>query len=72
MEQQGGILVIYRALALVSSKTPFMLAWEKDLGQTWSLAEWHRASESASQGILNIALVEANLKVLMRWYIVPL
>lgn len=34
--------------------------------------EWHRASSAASKGILNVALIESNLKVLMRWYTVPL
>lgn len=47
----------------MDSKTLFMLEWEKDLGQTWSLANWHMALYSAFKEIL---------KVLMRWYLVPL
>lgn len=49
-----------------------MREWESDLHHTWSIEEWHRASMAASKGILNIALIEANMKVLMRWYMVPL
>ena len=40
-----------------------MQAWETDLQQTFSLAEWHSAAVSASKGILNIALVEARMMV---------
>lgn len=40
-----------------------MLVWEKDFAQELEPEEWHRNFFRASQGILNIALVEANLKV---------
>lgn len=72
MEQRGGITVIYRSLATAESKSSYMGEWEKDLGQSWSLGEWHKASASASKGFMNTTLIEANLKVLMRWYLVPL
>lgn len=71
MEQRGGVTVIFQALARAVSKTLFMREWETDLQQEWTLTEWHRASVAASKGIINIALVEANLKILMRWYMVP-
>lgn len=48
-----------------------MEAWERDLQETWNLEEWHRRGTRAFQGIINISLIEANLKVLMRWYLVP-
>lgn len=72
MEQRGGITVIYQSLAKAETKSLFMRELENDLQHTWSIEEWHRASTAASKGILNIALIEANLKVLMRWYMVPL
>lgn len=71
MEQRGGISRIYSSLAMDSRKTPYMLAWEADLQLTWDLDTWHKAMGSSFRGILNISLVEANLKVFTRWYLTP-
>lgn len=65
-------MVIYRSLAEAETRSLFMREWESYLQHTWSIEEWHRVSTAASKGILNIALIKANVKVLMRWYMVPL
>lgn len=71
MEQRGGISVIYKSLAMAHTKSFYMLEWERDLGLEWDLEDWNRASACAYHGILNTALVEENVKFLMRWYLVP-
>lgn len=63
--------MLYKLLATVPSKTFYILEWENDLAQEWDLEAWHRASAWAHREALNISLVEANLKVMMRWYLVP-
>lgn len=48
-----------------------MLAWEEDLSKSWQLETWHRNFSQSYKGILNTGLVEASMKVLTRWYLVP-
>lgn len=71
LEQKGGISILYTSLLEPTAKFPYMEAWERDLQETWGLEEWHKRGTRAFKGILNISLIEANLKVLMRWYLVP-
>lgn len=71
MDQKGGISIIYKSLAEDMSKLPYMEAWERDLQDTWGLEEWHKTETRAHKGIVTISLIEANVKVLMRWYLVP-
>lgn len=68
---KGEITVIYKSFTYVASKTLYMLEWERDIAQEWDLEVWHRASARSHGGVHNISLVEVNLKVLMRWYLVP-
>lgn len=70
MDKRGGISVIYRSLSAVQLKTTYMLAWEKDLSSEWSLEAWQKTCFQSFKGILNISLIEANLKVITRWYMV--
>ena len=70
-ECKGGISIIYASLSEASSKFLYMEAWERDLQETWSLDEWHKVGTRAYKGLLNVSLIESNLKVLMRWYLVP-
>ena len=48
-----------------------MSAWERDLKLDWDLDSWSIVFSRAYKGILNVALIEANLKVLSRWYLTP-
>lgn len=52
-----------------SSKTSYMKAWENDFQFQWGLDSWSSASLRAYKGIQNVSLIEANLKVLTRWYL---
>ena len=70
-EQRGGISIIYTSLSEPTSKFSYMEAWERDLQETWDLEEWHKVGTRAFKGLVNISLIEANLKVIMRWYLVP-
>lgn len=47
-----------------------MRAWDLYLALKRDL--WHTCFNSACKGVLNISLVEANVKVMTRWYMVPL
>lgn len=72
LDIKGGISLIYASLMEPTTKFSYMEAWERDLQETWNLEEWHRRGTRAFQGIfLNISLIEANMKVLMRWYLLP-
>lgn len=70
-EQKGGISLIYEALSTPTSKLTYMTEWERDLGESWDLEIWNRMNTRAYKGMVNIALIEANTKVLTRWYLVP-
>lgn len=71
MDVRGGISLIYSALADPSEKVPYMLKWESDLDIEWDLDTWNFQVAKVFKGILNVSLVEANLKVVTRWYLVP-
>lgn len=70
MDVKGGIFLIYSAYsAEPSEKAPYMLSWELDL--EWDLDTCNSDFTRAFRGILHISLVEANLKVISLWYLVP-
>ena len=71
MDQRGGISLIYVALMSKTEKPSYARAWEEDLNNSWSTAVWYRASTRAYKGIMNVGLIEASLKLLVRWYYVP-
>lgn len=48
-----------------------MTEWEKDLSQEWDLGDWYRAFSCAYPGILNVSLIEADLKVVTCWSLAP-
>lgn len=48
-----------------------MTKWEQDLGKTFEMDEWSKMVRCASGSYINTSLIEANYKVLMRWYMVP-
>lgn len=68
---ERGISIIYSSLATNSNKLPHMLAWERDLQNHWELEDWNRFPSRSFKGISKISLIEANLKVLTRWYLFP-
>lgn len=69
---RGGISLIYSALADPLEKATYMLNWERDPQFQWDLDKWHTNFARSFKGILNGSLVEADLKVISRWYLVPL
>lgn len=42
-----------------------------DMEISWEPVEWSQAFQRSYRGILNISLIEANLKILTSWYYVP-
>lgn len=66
-----GISMLYESLLSPPQKQPYMLAWERDLDCAEDLESWCPRLQVSYKGILNISLIEASLKVLTRWYIVP-
>lgn len=71
MDMRVGISLIYSALAEPVEKATYMLRWERDLDIKWGLEVWHSHISSAYKGMLNISLMEDNLKVMSRWYLAP-
>lgn len=70
-EQRGVISTIYLSLASDNAKLPYMHAWECEIQESWTADIWHRNFFHSYKGINNTILIEANLKVLTRWYLVP-
>lgn len=48
-----------------------MLALEEDLQIQWNLGTWHFAHTTLFKGIINTSVMEANIKVMIRWYMTP-
>lgn len=59
----------YASLLASPPKHPYMLAWERDLDI--DLESEYSRLQIAYKGILNVSLIEASVKVLTRWYLVP-
>lgn len=68
---ERGISLIYLALAESMEKTSYMLGWERDLDFEWDLDTWLLCFIRSFKGLHNISLIEANLKVISHWYMVP-
>lgn len=49
-----------------------MTEWERDLSQEWDLEEWYDVASRACRGILNDSFIDADLKVITQWYLVPI
>ncbi|XP_040198878.1 vomeronasal type-2 receptor 26-like [Rana temporaria] len=60
-------LALNLALTVKVERSIRWSAWERDLQDSWDLEDWHRAGTRAYKGIVNVALIEANLTVMMRW-----
>lgn len=77
MAQRRGILLIYSSLTCKDDIPSYTRAWEMDTGHTWDQSIWSQVFQKAScktrsyKGILNISLIEANVKLLTIWYYVP-
>lgn len=69
--REGGISTIYRLLLDIADKLPYMQQWDLDLVSEKDLHHWHTCFHFAYKGILNISLVEASIKFMTRWYMVP-
>lgn len=61
--QKGGISIIYASLADRMDTPAYARSWELDLDIQWDPAKWFQAFSRSSKGILNMALIEANIKV---------
>lgn len=46
--------------------------WEKDLSKECYLDTWYNDFSHSYKGIINVVLMEASVKVITRWYLVPL
>lgn len=53
------------------SKVPYMLAWEKDLGNAPDKADWEMIWEAVCTISRNIQTLENAYKLLFCWYITP-
>lgn len=71
MDQRGGISLIYSSLACKENIPPYARAWEMDTGHSWDQNVWSQVFQHSYKGILNISLIEANVKLLTRWHYIP-
>ena len=70
-KQTGYISWIYTILHDDELKLPYMICWERDLGEELDRAEWNTLAQFNSKSLVNTSLIEANYKVFLRWYMVP-
>lgn len=63
--------MIYTSLAETSGKPSYALAWEQDLTLDWDTETWHQHFARSFKGIVNVSLVEASVRLLTCWYLVP-
>ena len=70
-KHSGHISLIYGLLSSGTQKMAYMTKWEQDIGMELDMADWSKLVQGASKSYINTSLIEANYKVLMRWYMVP-
>lgn len=68
---RGHISAMYTILMHVSVKFTYITQWEQEIQETLDLEAWHSIALTASRSLINTSIVEANYKVLLRWYLVP-
>lgn len=69
--RRWGISIINLSLDSDHSKLPHVLTWGRDLQESWYLEDCNKYYFWSFRGVRNTSLIEANLKVLTRWYLVP-
>lgn len=72
MDQRGGISRIYASLIENTKKPSYALGWKQDFNVSWDTKTWNSKFQKAFKGITNVSLIEANAKILTRWYNIPL
>lgn len=70
-KHKGHISNIYGIFSSKSEKLFYMQKWEQDIEETMEMDTWYNTAQLASKGYINTSLIEANYKVLLRWYMVP-
>lgn len=70
MDQRGGRSLIYAALVENLDKPSYALNWEQDVEVSWEAETWFSTFQQAFKGMVNTTLMEANLKIITRWYMV--
>lgn len=63
--------MVYKSLLTPPQIKPYILAWETDPNCEEKPKSWSSRLQVSYKGILNVSLIEASLKVLTRWYLVP-
>lgn len=67
----GHISRIYNILTSSISKMHYMQKWEQDMEMELDMEVWNKIILNASKSLVNTSMIEANYKVMMRWYMVP-
>lgn len=67
---KGHISELYMVLTNSSEKLEYMKRWEADLQESIKLDEWYTIAQGATKSIIVTSLIEANNKIIMRWYMV--
>lgn len=70
---KGLVSMLYSHLnALPDTKTPsYVEKWENDLGFHMDSSKWDKVWANTKISSHNLVALEANYKVLIRWYLVP-
>lgn len=71
--KRGIVSIIYRSLNIPQSHQPppYVRKWEKDLEVSLPEASWRASWEAIAHSSYNVTTLEANYKVLLRWYLTP-
>lgn len=67
---RGLIFPLY--LSSLSGKLLYMHNQNVDMGSTLQVSDWALMAETTAKMSINMALVEASWKTLLRWYLVPI
>lgn len=67
LAQRGDISIMYSSLAEATDKPAYARSWKQDLEEEWDLDTWHQCFQCSFKGVINVSLIEANIKILLRW-----
>lgn len=59
---------MYAILTYTSAKLGYMVKWQQDIQESLGLEDWHSIAQAAPSSLINTSSIEANYKVLLRWY----
>lgn len=69
-DQRGGFSSIYSLLVEAGDKHAYARSWELDLEGEWDVDTCHHCLQRSFKGVINVSVIEANVKIILHWYLV--